>query len=272
MTDRQFLKLWLKNRPSGTSISYQRIGTDFLNRVGMPLKTVSASDVFSYLDASPTLNSGGRSTTLAVLKALMTFAEVHGHIRSSPLRHVKNPKPKPVNPNRIITPEDVSRVIGFATSQRDRLILRLYYIAGLRRAELTNLHRRDMLLDAGVSRSLRVIGKGDRPRIVPVSPELWSDIDAFASRDPHAPIFPGRDGRQISTMTAWRIVKRAGMEAGLPEGFSPVWLRHCHVTHRLDSGDDIRSIKSDVGHLSFSGTGYYVHDDGTKTASAFLAA
>jgi integrase/recombinase XerD len=165
---------------------------------------------------------------------------------------------------------------------RDRALLELLYAAGLRISEALGLDREDLSLDGGF---VRVIGKGDRERLVPVGEvaidwlERYLDVVRPAWLARHhvepvrgGPLFLSAHGRRLGRQQAWAIVRRAAMEAGLPERVTPHTLRHSFATHLLEGGADLRVVQELLGHASISTTQLYTHLTGERIRDVYARA
>lgn len=143
---------------------------------------------------------------------------------------------------------------------RDRAILELLYSSGLRVSELTGLAVGDLDRSAGM---VRVLGKGNKERIVPVGTIALQALDAYLTErdipDEDAPLFLGQRGKRINRRTVDRIVKHWSSGIAAFRSVSPHTLRHTFATHLLEAGADLRSIQELLGHASLSTTQKYTH-------------
>jgi len=164
---------------------------------------------------------------------------------------------------------EVEALLGAVTgdeprARRDRAVLEVLYAGGLRITELVGLDRADLDLDDGLA---RVLGKGSKERIVPIGRPACAAVRDYLQhgrpelegrrRPPGDPVFLNARGGRISRQACWRIVRDAGIRAGLGEGLSPHVLRHSCATHMLDHGADIRVVQELLGHASLSTTQIY---------------
>jgi len=165
---------------------------------------------------------------------------------------------------------------------RDRALLELLYAAGLRVTEALRLDGDDLDLGGG---SVRVVGKGDRERVVPVGDVAvaWlrrylatvRPVLAAADRVRTArggPVFLSDRGRRLGRNHAWFAVKRAAAAAGLGERVSPHTLRHSYATHLLEGGADLRVVQELLGHASISTTQIYTHLTGERIREVYARA
>jgi integrase/recombinase XerD len=182
-----------------------------------------------------------------------------------------------------LTVDEVDRMLDAAGGRlRDRALLELLYAAGLRISEALNIDREDLSLDGGF---VRVIGKGDRERLVPVGEVAlewlgrWirEDRPALQARSHVAPtrggpLFLGDRGRRLARQQAWTAIKTAAREAGLSERVSPHTLRHSFATHLLENGADLRIVQELLGHASISTTQLYTHLTGERIRAVYARA
>jgi integrase/recombinase XerD len=171
---------------------------------------------------------------------------------------------------------------GEPRAVRDRALLELLYAAGLRVSEALGLDREDLSLEGGF---VRVIGKGDRERLVPVGEiaidwlSRWIDgpRGSWISTSHVAPIrggpvFVTERGRRLARQQAWATVKRSADRAGLAERVSPHTLRHSFATHLLEGGADLRVVQELLGHASISTTQLYTHLTGERIREIYARA
>jgi len=165
-------------------------------------------------------------------------------------------------------------------SLRDRALLELLYAAGLRVSEALALDREDIAGGGFV----RVIGKGDKERLVPVGDVALEAIDAYLEArdelspeiDEHArgrePLFLSRRGRRLDRMAAWRVMRKTALRAGLSGRVTPHTLRHSFATHLLEGGADLRVVQELLGHASITTTQLYTHITGERIRQVYARA
>jgi integrase/recombinase XerD len=165
---------------------------------------------------------------------------------------------------------------------QNRTLLELLYAAGLRISEALGLDREDVSLDGGW---VRVVGKGDRERLVPIGDEAvgwlerwltggWPILLARTGESPArgGPVFLGERGRRLSRQQAWAAVKTAARAAGLHDRISPHSLRHSFATHLLEGGADLRIVQELLGHASIGTTQLYTHLTGERIREVYARA
>ena len=165
---------------------------------------------------------------------------------------------------------------------RDRAVLELLYAAGLRISEAIGLDREDLSTDGAF---VRVIGKGDKERLVPVGdvaldwlarwiggPRVSLLALGHVAPARGGPLFLGARGGRLARQQAWAAVKRAAARAGLADRVSPHTLRHSFATHLLEGGADLRIVQELLGHASISTTQLYTHLTGERIRDVYSRA
>jgi integrase/recombinase XerD len=270
-TDERVLALWLHGRPANTARAYRREASAFLADVGKPLRAVTLADLQGYADRRAHLAPATRARSLNALRSLFRFAQRIGYLTFNPAAALRVPVVENVLAERILEEVDVQRIIGLETDQRNRVLLRLLYAAGIRVSELAGLTWQDTA-PRGESGQVTVLGKGGRARSVLLSAATWAELVALrAGADDAAPIFPSkRTGGHLGQPQLWRIVRAAARRAGLDAPVSPHWLRHAHASHALDRGAPIHLVKETLGHRSIATTGKYLHARPSDSSAMYL--
>jgi site-specific recombinase XerD len=169
------------------------------------------------------------------------------------LPYGKRPKRLPV----VRSPQQVALFLDTVRDPTIQVVLRTIYATGLRISEV--LHLTAAQIDSS-RMVLRVLGKGQKERLVPLSPKLLEELRAYWRRmRPKLWMFPGKDFRKpLNATTVQRACKRACRTAGLPR-ITPHTLRHCHASHLLEAGVDTRTIQVLLGHHRIGTTALYTH-------------
>jgi len=149
---------------------------------------------------------------------------------------------------------------------RDRAMVELLYASGLRISELANARLENFNFE---ERILRVLGKGNKTRLVPVGRKACDALAAYLSverpklvkRRSGSEIFLSERGTKLTTVRIWQIVKRISRHSGLEKNIYPHLLRHSFATHLLGNGADLRIIQEMLGHADISTTQVYTHVD-----------
>jgi integrase/recombinase XerD len=168
------------------------------------------------------------------------------------------------------------------TGPRDRALLELLYSSGLRISEALGLDVEDLSLEGGF---VRVIGKGDRERLVPVGDPALEAVERYLGERRSAargagnarplrgsggdPLFRSTRGRRLDRMAAWRVLRRTAVRAGLAGRVTPHTLRHSFATHLLEGGADLRVVQELLGHASITTTQLYTHVTGERIRQVY---
>jgi integrase/recombinase XerD len=218
----------------------------------------------------------------AAIRGFYRFAFGEGVIETDVAARLDLPRQPRLLPETLDV-EEVERLLDAAGEQlRDRALVELLYAAGLRISEALRLDLDDLSLDAATA---RVVGKGDRERMVPVGevaldwlrrwiaegrPALLALSHVAPTRG--GPLFVGDRGRRLARQQAWAVVKRAASAARLADRVSPHTLRHSFATHLLEGGADLRIVQELLGHASISTTQLYTHVTGERIRAVYARA
>ena len=217
---------------------------------------------------------------VSAVKGLHRFMVADGICEAFPTSDLPLPS-KPERLPDVISVDDAERLLDQPFPQtpvglRDHAILEVLYGCGLRASELTGLDERAVLLDEGL---LRVFGKGDKERVVPVLGAAAQALEAYlergrgalAGRRPTQAVFLNVRGGRISRQSVHAIVEKYGRVAGI-KGLHPHTLRHSFATHLLEGGADLRVVQELLGHANVATTQLYTHVDRTHIRRVYLAA
>lgn len=165
--------------------------------------------------------------------------------------------------DQLIAAIDLSKPQG----ERNRAMLETLYACGLRVSELTSIQLSDLYFKEGF---IKVTGKGDKQRFVPISSHTQKYIEIYRTQiRSHNPIMPAysntlflnRRGKQLTRAMVFTIIKNLAVKAGIKKNISPHTFRHSFATHLLQNGADLRSIQQMLGHESITTTEIYMHVD-----------
>jgi hypothetical protein len=172
-----------------------------------------------------------------------------------------------------IGPEDeVAQMLAAEATERDSLLLRLLYGAGLRVSELCGLRWRNVR-QHGKAGQITVFGKGGKTRSITLNGELIANLYRFrAGASAELPVFSSRSGKPLDRGRVRIIVRTAAEQAGLDAPISPHWLRHAHASHALDHGAPIHLVQATLGHSSVATTSAYLHARPGDSSARFLNA
>jgi integrase/recombinase XerD len=271
----QFLDaLWLeKGLSKNTLASYRRdlsIYACWLNSQKQFLLESSRTNLLSYLNwrVRQRMKASSTARLLSCLRGFFRYLLREGVLSEDPTLQVESPKrgrplPKSLSEadvEALLNAPDVDDVLGF----RDRAMLELLYSSGLRVSELVELQLSQINLRQGV---LRVVGKGDKERLVPLGDEAANWLLCYLKEarpglindSASEVVFPSRRGKQMTRQTFWYRIKRHGLTAGIDQLPSPHVLRHAFATHLLNHGADLRVVQLLLGHSDLSTTQIYTH-------------
>ncbi|MFC4525641.1 tyrosine recombinase XerC [Dyella halodurans] len=205
------------------------------------------------------------------------FRQLHreGLMTHDPMAGVRGPKVHRKLPQVLDVDEATSLVEAVgegALTLRDRAMLELFYSSGLRLSELTGLRWIDLDLQAG---EVRVLGKGNKTRIVPVGRHAVAALRALGDDEgttPESPVFRGRGGAPISPRTVQLRMKTLALQQGMAKHVHPHLLRHTFASHMLESSGDLRAVQELLGHADIATTQIYTHLDFQHLAKVYDAA
>ncbi len=238
----------------------------FFRAAGSSLMQADQAAVLNYLAALR--RSGLRENTIqrrrSALSTWFTYLQDLGMRDDHPARHlprVRKSRPLP----KLMSEQDVEALLAApdtatTTGLRDRCMLEVLYATGLRVSELVGLQLAHVDRAGGL---VRVIGKGDKERLVPFGAEAAAWIGRWLQRRPAEPgspfLFPGRSGKMMSRQNFWLRLKQYAVQAGISPAPSPHTLRHAFATHLLNHGADLRAVQMLLGHANITTTEIYTH-------------
>ena len=264
-------ELWLeKGLSKNTLTAYRNDIQTFSNWYkGNSLLEVERVDLLDYLANRLKQGFSSRSTarSLSSLRAFYSHLTVRHNLKEDPTSRVESPKlgrslPKTLSEEeveRLIQAPDVDDDIGL----RDRAMLELIYACGLRVSELISLDILNINLRQGV---IRVIGKGEKERLVPMGEEALHWIERYINKSrPNfikadnkiTEVFLSKRGKAMTRQTFWYRLKEYAQLASINKELSPHTLRHAFATHLINHGADLRTVQLLLGHSSLSTTQIY---------------
>lgn len=243
------------------------------------LRALSRDDILTYQQLlGRRLKPRSVNRHLSSLKLLFRFLEDAGLIGNNPMDNITFPKVLPELPTMLL-PGDVSALLdapseGHYLGLRDKAMLELLYSSGLKLNELIALDVGALELDAGL---VRVGSK--RERIVPLTDTARELLRRYLAEtrsgrllDPEDPcLFPGRNGRRISRVGVWKMIKKYANQAGIRKNFNPRSLRHAFAIHLILGGMDLDGIKLLFGYRQLEATAIYAHVNAPDFRKAYAA-
>ncbi len=232
------------------------------------ISDVQTTDVLDYLAEQGTRSARTSARRLSSLRRLYEYLVREGNMSHDPAANVESPRlgrplPKSLTEAEVealIQAPDTNTTLGL----RDRAMLEVLYATGLRVSELVGLRLAQVNLRQGV---VRVMGKGNKERLVPLGEEAVFWIEKYQSearmelfkQEASDILFPSQRGRMMTRQTFWYAIKRFAQIAGIQKNMSPHVLRHAFATHLLNHGADLRVVQMLLGHSDISTTQIYTH-------------
>ena len=208
-----------------------------------------------------------QARALCGIRSFYNFLLITDRIAASPVEFIVSPKFGRQLPD-VLSTDEIDRIIAAVDTSttkglRDSAMLETLYSCGLRVSELTALRMSDLFFGEGY---IRVIGKGDKQRLVPVSTMARDRIQLYLEhRHPYRAnedtVFLNNRGRRLTRVMVFTVIKQAAARAGIDKRISPHSFRHSFATHLLDGGASIRQVQELLGHESILTTEIYTHLD-----------
>ena len=222
---------------------------------------------FQAAEADRGIGARTQARRLSALRGLFRFATSEGVVDESPLADLKQPRQRRRLPS-TLSEKDVERLLDATdrtkTPLRDRALLEILYGSGLRVTEALGLTMDRVHMSDS---ALRVVGKGDRERVVPLGRPSKRALERYVESErprlqragPRQEVFLSPRGNKLSRQAIFALVRRLAEAAGLESAPSPHGLRHAFATHLVERGADLRAVQSLLGHASISTTEVYTH-------------
>lgn len=214
------------------------------------------------------------------IKSFFRFLKLEGYLDSNPSLLLESPALRRHLPE-VLRVDEIDAMIGAidmekAEGQRNRAIMETLYGCGLRVSELINLEISKLYFD---EQFIMVHGKGDKERIVPISPQAIREIKDYlpdrallpVKRGEENILFLNRRGHRLTRVMIFYIIKQLAEAAGIRKEVSPHTLRHSFATHLLEGGANLRAIQQMLGHEDISTTEIYLHIDRSMLRAEILA-
>ena len=252
---------------------------DFLetNEIADGPKNISKDILQQFIyDHAKTVNPRSQARLISGLKSFFNYLIFEDLRKDNPLELIESPKIGRKLPDTLSTEEinDLIRAIDLsrAHGERNRAMIETLYGCGLRVSELINLKISDLFFEEDF---IKVTGKGDKQRFVPISQVNKKYIDLYRQhvrihqsvQKGHEDIlFLNRSGKKLTRAMVFEIIKRLSAQIGLNKNISPHTFRHSFASHLLQNGADLRAIQQMLGHESITTTEVYMHVDRTQLA------
>jgi integrase/recombinase XerD len=270
--DSEIIELWLTSQPSPhTRSCYQRDIDRLSAFTGKPIGKLKLGDLQRFAQSLAGLAPISRGRTIAAIRSLFRFCQRRRFLPDNPATELVLPRYERRLAERMLGEDQIRGLLETSQSQRNSLLFRTIYAAGLRVSEVCQLRWRN-LAPRGESGQITVFGKNGKTRAVLLPADLWSELMSSRNNaNGEAPVFPSRSGRHLDRGRVCRILRHAAAQAGISAPVSPHWLRHAHASHALDRGAPIHLVQSTLGHSSVSTTSMYLHARPDDSSSRFLS-
>jgi integrase/recombinase XerD len=266
----QLVEIWLFGRSPRTIDVYRRYTHRFLSYVNKPLHLVTLADMQGWQKTLEGMAPNSQRIAIAAVKSFLKFASNTGVLEVNLGVLMRAPKGKDALTERILTEAEVAALMASETDERNLLILRLLYIAGLRVSELCTLKWSDTV-PRGETGQITVFGKGGKTRTILLPAALWTQLQQLrADASILDPVFRSKNGKPLDRIRVFRIVKAAAKRAGINENVSPHWLRHAHASHSLDRGAPLHLTQRTLGHSRIGTTERYLHVRPNDSSAMYL--
>ena len=235
---------------------------------------LSGEDLSAFIaQQAAAISKRSQSRLISALKSFFGFMEIEGRIQVNPADTIDPPKISRHIPV-VLSVEEIDRIMNSVDlsepeGQRNRAILEVLYSCGLRVSELISLRISDLFFDESF---IRVIGKGDKQRLVPIGEPAMQAVKlylsqtrrAYVSKKAEDILFLNRRGGKLSRQMIFLMIKSQCEKAGITKEISPHTFRHSFATHLVENGADLRAVQQMLGHESIITTEIYTHIDSRK--------
>ena len=267
---RYYLRMERRLSPN-TVAAYGRDVAELLSALELEPRAVRTEDIERYLASrAGDLSKRSQARLLSSLRSFFDWLILEGERNDNPCDRIDAPKLGRYLPE-VLSVEEVAAILDSVdtnagwTGLRDRAILEILYGCGLRVSEACGLQISHVYLQEGF---VRVVGKGDKERLVPLG-ELAADaFRNYLDARPQAAepafddvAFLNKNGRPLSRVAIFNLVKKQALLAGVRKEISPHTFRHSFATHLIENGADLRVVQEMLGHESILTTEIYTHID-----------
>jgi integrase/recombinase XerD len=266
--------VWLERGLSPNTLAAYRADLTALSRWlaerSIAMMATSRADLQDFIAWRVHAGARPRSTArqLSSFRRFFRYLVREGVVREDPTAQIAMPKIGRSLP-KSLTEEEVEAllsapVVSDPLGNRDRAMLEVLYATGLRVSELVNLRHGQVNINQGV---IRILGKGNRERLIPLGEEAMRWLTEFANgarseillERQTDYLFPTRRGDRMTRQAFWHIIKRYARKSNISKELSPHTLRHAFATHLLNHGADLRVVQMLLGHSDLSTTQIYTH-------------
>jgi len=237
------------------------------------IKNVTLGDIRTYVRylSDKAMAASSVKRAISTIRTYHNFLLAEGRMKDNPAQLLDTPKIPQKLPN-ILTIEEIDTILNIIPNDkpmaiRDLAIFEMMYSCGLRVTELCDIKTTDILWDSDI---IRVNGKGNKQRFVPIGPIAKDNLKNYLNHKRPSladknhnvvELFLSQNGRKLTRMMIWILLKKWTDASNLQKKVSPHTLRHSFATHLLEGGADLRSVQEMLGHADISTTQVYTHLD-----------
>ena len=276
---RYYLRMERRLSPN-TVAAYGRDVAELLEALELEPRAVRTEDIERYLASrAGDLSKRSQARLLSSLRSFFDWLILEGERQDNPCDRIDAPKLGRYLPE-VLSVEEVESILDSVdtnagwTGLRDRAILEILYGCGLRVSEACSLQISHVYLQEGF---VRVVGKGDKERLVPLGEMAADAFKNYLDARPAAAepafddiAFLNKNGRPLSRVAIFNLVKKQALLAGVRKEISPHTFRHSFATHLIENGADLRVVQEMLGHESILTTEIYTHIDAATWQRAIL--
>src|SRR4030095_11299793 len=271
----RFVPLWLHGRPESTQGMYLPVIKEFREFVSPKMVgEVALQDLQEFQDKET--DAHHKSATihrkLATVKSLLTWSHRCGLLRFEVGKAPRMPKIHDQVGQKILTPEQIRGIIRGDPVPRNRVLLRVLYLTGIRASEAAGLRWCDLDI-RGEEGQITVLGKGDKIRAIRLATNAWRELQSIrpAEAQPQERVFTADSGRPMHRTTITNLVAAAARRVGIPVKVSAHWMRHGHASHAIEKGAPLTLIAATLGHVSVTTTQRYIHARPEDSSGRYLS-
>ena len=242
--------------------------TRFLAARGADTVMAAEADLLDFMGQADAISARTKARRLSSMRRYYQYLVRERVVNADPTVRLEAPRLGRRLP-KSLSEKDVEALLAApnpstAMGLRDRAMLEVLYATGLRVSELVSIELTQINMRQGV---VRVVGKGNKERLVPLGEEALDWLQRFLDESraefcrgrPTEALFPTRSGRGMSRQAFWYMIKKYARKAGIKTALSPHTLRHAFATHLLNHGADLRVVQMLLGHSDISTTQIYTH-------------
>ena len=235
----------------------------------VPAERLTAEDINEYLVSLTGTSRRSQARLLSALRSFYNWMVLEGMVKDNPCDRVDMPKLGRYLPD-VLSEEEVFRIIDSVDvftwqGSRDKAILEVLYGCGIRVSEAVGLKVSGLYFKEGF---VRVIGKGNKERLVPLNEMAAESLKSYLDRRPEPAdsesddiVFLNRFGKPLSRQSMFKMIKTQALLADIRKEISPHTFRHSFATHLVEHGADLRVVQEMLGHESVTTTEIYTHID-----------